>query len=298
MSITASRMLLSALVVLTLFTGHVPAAAPQPPLDVMTMNLWHKDRPHQLAAMADHLRKNLDRVPDFILCQEIVFDRGDELVSDTAMVLARQLGMYSKGTQRKSDREGVAIISKYPFLFYDELHLKSQTSPLLLGFNRVSIMGEFFVPKIGRVRVANVHFTNWEFEHRIRGKQLIETMQWIADRQARVPAAVTFFGGDFNSKRHWDEMRPLDAIDSKGELLFEDFNTDNPSMGSPGKPRKRIDFIFVAGGRFDFGGEKILFKNRLTAGDSDFYLSDHVAVLHRYNLKGAGPITLGAAAPK
>jgi endonuclease/exonuclease/phosphatase family metal-dependent hydrolase len=297
--ICRSRLLVFFLPAFILFTGPAPAHAAEPSLQVMTINLWHKDRPHELKVMGNYLRTSLDRLPDFILCQEIVFDRSDdELSSDTAMVLARQLGLHSKGTQRKSDREGVAIISRYPFLYYDELHLKSQTSRLLLGFNRVSVMGEFFVPKIGRVRVVNVHFTNWKFEHHIRAKQLAQTMRWIEERQAKVHAAVTFFGGDFNAERHWNEMKPLDEIDAKGALMYEDFNTTDPSMGKPGKPNRRIDFIFVAGGRLDFVGEKILFKDRLIDGDSDFYLSDHVAVLHHYNLKGAGAVSLGNAALK
>ena len=48
------------------------------------------------------------------------------------------------------------------------LELEAQTSRLLIGFNRVSVMGEFLVPHVGRVRVVNVHFTNWKFERRIR----------------------------------------------------------------------------------------------------------------------------------
>jgi endonuclease/exonuclease/phosphatase family metal-dependent hydrolase len=283
-------------VVITLFIGLASAA--QPSLDVMTINLWHKNRPDELLAMVNHLRSDIDGVPDFILCQEVVFHRDEDQPTDTAKFLARQLGFHSKGTQRKSDREGVAIISRHPFLFYDELHLKAQTSRLLLGFNRVSVMGEFFVKGTGRVRVVNVHFTNWEFERRIRAKQLAETMRWIADRQAKVHCAVTFFGGDFNAKRHWDEMKPLDRLDSNGALLFEDFNTDAPSMGSPGKPNKRIDFIFVAGGRLDFAGERILFQQRLSDGDSDFHLSDHVAVLHRYKLKQPAAIPVADAAAK
>jgi endonuclease/exonuclease/phosphatase family metal-dependent hydrolase len=297
MSICSLRVLVIAHVVIMLFIGLASAA--EPSLDVMTINLRHKNRPRELQAMADYLQSDLDRVPDFILCQEIIFGRSDDaLSSDTARLLATKLQLHSKGTQRKSDREGLAIISRHRFLFYDELHLKAQTSRLLLGFNRVSVMGEFFVPKIGRVRVVNVHFTNWPFERRIRAKQLIETMQWIAKRQEKVHCAVTFFGGDFNAKRHWDEMEPLGVLDNKGTVIYEDFNTDSPSMGTPGSPDKRIDFIFVGGGNMDFAWERILFKDRLSHPDGDFYLSDHVAILHRYVLKKTGAIPIADAAAK
>ena len=293
------RVLTVALGTVALFTG--PAFAAEPSLNVMTINLEHKDRPRELRVTADYLREQLEKVPDFILCQEVKFERDDALAPNTAAVLARELGYDCKGTKRKSDNEGVAIISRYPFLYYDELHLKAQTSALLLGFNRVSVMGEFFVPKIGRVRVVNVHFTNWAFEHHIRDKQLAETLQWIDRRQARAHAAITFFGGDFNAKHNWNEMKQLS--DGAFTMAFEDYNGVDPTHGSPGSPRKRIDFIFVsAANRLLFGGEQILFKDALKDGDSSFHLSDHCAVLHRYDLKvPAGPTAVSqgpASEPK
>jgi endonuclease/exonuclease/phosphatase family metal-dependent hydrolase len=281
------RVLAVALGAVALLTG--PASAADPPsLNVMTINMRHKDRPHELRVMADYMRDHLDKMPDFILCQEVKFEREDALAPNTAAVLARELGFDSRGTRRKSDNEGVAIISRYPFLFYDALHLKAQTTPLLLGFNRVSVMGEFFIPKIGRVRVVNVHFTNWGFEHHIRDKQLAETLQWIDQRQARAHAAITFFGGDFNAKHDWNEMKQL--AEGSSQMAFEDYNGVDPTQGSPGNPKKRIDYIFVSSAnRLLFGGEQILFKDRLRDGDSSFYLSDHCAVLHQYNLKSAKP---------
>src|SRR5262245_47995287 len=128
------RVLAVALGALALFTG--PASAANPPsLNVMTINMWHKDRPHELRVMADYMRGNLEKLPDFILCQEVKFGRDDALAPDTAAVLARELGYSSRGTKRKSDNEGVAIISRHPFLYYDQLHLKAQTTRMLLGFN-------------------------------------------------------------------------------------------------------------------------------------------------------------------
>ncbi|HEV8292642.1 MAG TPA: endonuclease/exonuclease/phosphatase family protein [Tepidisphaeraceae bacterium] len=288
------RVLSVALGTVALFTG--PASAANPPtINVMTINMEHRDRPHELRVAADFMRDHLERVPDFILCQEVKFERDDELAPNTAAVLARELGFDCKGTRRKSDNEGVAIISRYPFLYYDELHLRAQTSPLLLGFNRVSVMGEFFIPKIGRVRIVNVHFTNWAFEHHIRDKQLAETLKWIDQRQSKVQAAITFFGGDFNAKHNWGEMKQL--APGATVMDFQDYNGVDPTQGSPGSPHKRIDYIFVsAANRLLFGGEQILFKDSLKDGDSSFHLSDHCAVLHRYTLKTpTGPTEVSQA---
>ena len=297
MCLLSWRVLAVALGTLSLFTGRASAAS-EPSLNVMTINMEHRDRPHELRVAAEYMRDHLEKLPDFVLCQEVKFERNDVLAPNTAAVLAREMGYECKGTRRKSDNEGVAIISRYPFLYYDELHLRAQTSPLLLGFNRVSVMGEFFVPKIGRVRVVNVHFTNWAFEHHIRDKQLSETLEWIDQRQAKVHAAITFFGGDFNAKHNWNEMKQIGGA-ATTQMAFEDYNGVDPTQGSPGSPKKRIDYIFVSSAnRLNFGGEKILFKDALKDGDSSFHLSDHCAVLHRYMLKIPGAPTAVSQGPQ
>lgn len=258
-------------------------------LSVMTMNMWHRDKPKELAIVAQRLRQDTAAVPDFILCQEVVFKRRGAL-DNTAAVLANELGYHSRGTKRNGDKEGLAIISKYPFTYYAEKHLKAQTSKLLLGFNRVSVMGEFSVPGVGLVRVVNVHLTNWEFEHRIRRKQIEETLAWLHERESQVPAAMTFLGGDFNSKRGWDEMQQIFSAKPGQNLVFKDYNSTQPSMGSPGDPKKRIDFIFVASKHIQprLSDERLLWKDGLRDGDGDrFYISDHLAVSHVYAIPAA-----------
>ena len=259
-------------------------------LGVMSVNLWHKDRPVELRAVADQLRADPRKNPDFIMCQEVVFGRsGAE--GNTAAVLAKELGYYCKGTKRTSDREGVAIVSRYPFAHYDERHLEAQTSRLLLGFNRVSVMGEFLVPGAGRVRVVNVHFTNWSFEKHVRTKQLEETLAWIAEREASVPASITFLGGDFNAEPDSDEIELVNTFKGPRGMRFRDFNDGEvPSKGSPGRPNKRIDYIFVAVAAqppLAFAGEQVLWKDgvpRGRHGNGTFHLSDHLPVLHRYSV--------------
>jgi endonuclease/exonuclease/phosphatase family metal-dependent hydrolase len=257
-------------------------------LAVMSFNMWHKDQPERLKIMAEQLRADLKQLPDFILCQEVVFNR-DGAEGKTAEVLGNQLGYYARGAKRTSDREGIAIISRYPFAYYAEKHLKSQTSRLLFGFNRVSVMGEFMVPGIGRVRVVDVHLTNWSFEHHIRRQQLEETLAWISQREAMVPAAVTILGGDFNAKGQWDEMQQLRQADATGRIRFMNFNSQEPSMGSPGRPNKRIDHIFVSAtqGAVQLVQEKLFWKEGLRNGSSRFYVSDHLCLLHVYSFKGA-----------
>jgi endonuclease/exonuclease/phosphatase family metal-dependent hydrolase len=184
----------------------------------------------------------------------------------------------------------VAIISRYPFEYYAERHLKSQTSRMLLGFRRVSVMGEFDVPHIGLVRVVNVHFTNWSFEKRVREKQLKETLEWLTEREKQKPADMIVLGGDFNIKPGGSELKQVTQGQFAKKFRFLDFNTDDPTRGAKGAPKHRVDYIFVAARNRDVkitnADEQRLWVGGLTSdeGSSRFWLSDHVPVLHEYSL--------------
>jgi endonuclease/exonuclease/phosphatase family metal-dependent hydrolase len=259
---------------------------PAPKLGVVTTNMWHKDRPEELKVVADHLRAEVKGGPDFILCQEVVFNRGGPQ-DNTAAVLAANLGFHSRGTKRTSDGEGVAIVSRYPFAHYDALHLASQTSPFLLGFRRVSVMGEFNVPNVGLVRVVNVHFTNWGFEAHVRRNQLRETLEWVGQRERVAPAAITFLGGDFNAKPDSEEMQIVRDFRLPSGIAFRNHNGQEPSMGAPGDPDKRIDFIFIASAADNatFAREALLWKGGLPKAEPQFFLSDHLPVMHVYSVQ-------------
>jgi len=275
-----------------------PLARPGDSIAVMTANLQHKDRPRELRSAADRLLLgDVPRVPDFILCQEVVFNRSGPL-KNTAEVFASYLGYHARGTKRTSDREGVAIISRYPFEYYGERHLKAQTSRLLLGFRRVSVMGEFQVPGVGRVRVVNVHFTNWEFEERIRRKQLEETLEWIAERDAKIPTAVTYLGGDFNAGTHEREMKAL-TTPKAGAPAFANFNGSTPTWGFTKDKATRIDLVFVASPSqpWKLAGEHVLWRDGIQRSDDPddrFGFSDHLPVYHLYT-PGA-PVLAGSEA--
>ncbi|MHC4770008.1 MAG: endonuclease/exonuclease/phosphatase family protein, partial [Planctomycetota bacterium] len=192
------------------------------------------------------------------------------------------------------------IVSRYPFVHYESKHLKARTAPFLLGFRRVSVMGEFQVPDVGRVRVVSVHFAYQSFEHHVRRKQLTETLEWIAARQAEVPAQVTILGGDFNIEPHWTELSPMWDTELTGDLRFSDWNGDAPTRGPKGNPNVRIDYIFVAasGCNLRMMGEKLLFGRKLRRrnGSGRFWLSDHLGVLHEYSIDRS-PTLAASAAP-
>ncbi len=264
------------------------------PITVLSYNMQHESDREDLSILAGYLQ-DLDSPPDFILCQEVMFRRGPDGPGNTAAVLADELGYASRGTKRRSDGEGCAIVSRHTFAHYDELHLKARTSPLLLDFARVSVMGEFQVPGLGRVRVINVHFAYQDFEHHVRRKQLKETMEWLAERDREVPADVTILGGDFNMTPYRQEFAPMLDPAVTGGLVFHNANSLDPTRGPKGNPTKRIDYIFVAAPNRDIGfrGETLLFPNGLVRRDGrQYFLSDHVPVLHRYTVSEPTLVTL------
>jgi len=251
-------------------------------LSVLSFNTEHRTSNSEREIVSAHLQSDMAETPDFILLQEIRFS-GKQ---NTAAKFAKLLNYHVQATKRTSDSEGVAILSRYPFEFYAEKHLENQTSALLLGFQRVSVMGEFHVPQVGRVRVVNVHFTNWGFEQRVRSNQLKETLKWVAQREIEQPADVTILGGDFNMQPESKEYELIADARYAGTLRYEDYNGTAPTRGAPGRPRYRIDYIFVATPGADLRslGEQRLFTGGLLRknGKSRFFPSDHVPVLHEF----------------
>jgi endonuclease/exonuclease/phosphatase family metal-dependent hydrolase len=273
-------------------------------LSVMSFNMHHRDRGNELAAMARDLRSRSDEIPDFILLQEVVFRGSNSKGEDnTAATLGNDLDYYCRGTKRSSDHEGIAILSRYPFAYYASRELEAQTSRALLGFNRVSVMAEFKVPDIGRVRVVNVHFTNWGFEERVRRKQLTETLQWAAQRQREVPADVIVFGGDFNIEPQWDELQLVFDTQVTGGIEYRNYNDPAAlTFGSKGDPGKRVDYIFIAepNRTSDLAhmSEECLWKHgvKLASSGKTFFPSDHLPVVHEYRVLNAAPAAAVAAA--
>jgi endonuclease/exonuclease/phosphatase family metal-dependent hydrolase len=257
---------------------------------VLAFNMKHRDIPLQLNAAAAHLKAQLPTMPDFILCQEVVFDRPrSKGVENTAMVLAEYLGYEARGTARDGGDEGVAILSRHRFDHYDHLHIHARDALLSGGFPRVSVMAEFTIPD-GKVRVVNVHLTQRLSQHEIRAAQLQETLDWMAERQRQVPADIIVLGGDFNIEPQWNRLGVLKDAGATGGVSFLDFNTRENSAGNVGDPWQRVDYIFVAGVNRTVSsiGEAILWREGVPTvdGAARFWPSDHLPLLHVFAVSG------------
>lgn len=262
-------------------TGHLVDGKP---LSVLSYNMQREQGHDDVQFVARHLKDEVTRLPDFILCQEVMFNRSSRAeFRSTADMLARELGYYSDGSQRRSGREGIAIVSRYPFAFFEAKQLENSS---LLGFPRVSVMGEFLVPGTGRVRVVDVHLTHWGGEHTMRHKQLEETLLWVAQREREVHADVMILGGDFNARPDWRELNIVNDAPPEVDFDLMNFNTDEPTKGGHGRWNYRVDYIFAAAPQRDlrFHGETLLWPDGLPkeSGHGRFWASDHLLLLHEY----------------
>jgi len=255
-------------------------------LSVLTYNMQRTENLEKLQIVAEHLEADLSRVPDFILCQEVMFSRSSNAeFGSSAEMLATRLGYYTCGSGRRTAREGLAIVSKYPFEHFEAKQLKARSLPFM-GFPRVSVMGEFNVPGVGLVRVVDVHLSHNAGEHGLREEQLRETLAWVAERDSIVPADVMILGGDFNAHPEWREMDIVNDAPPEIDFALMNFNSDEPTKRSGSVWKHRIDYIFAGAPNraLRFGAETILWRDGLpnANGRGRFQPSDHLLVQHEY----------------
>lgn len=259
-------------------------------LSVLTWNTKHRDVPIQLAAVAEEFKRTFSKQqPDFILLQEVVFDRPASKGQDnTAAALAEQIGYQVRGEARDGGAEGVAILSRHPFEYFDHLHITARDALLSGGFPRVSVMGEFNMPGVGRVRVVNLHLTQRLSQSDIRRQQLQETLDWMARREKEVKADVIILGGDFNCEIDAPEIALMRDVNACGGLTFVDHNSRTPTSGKLGDPFERIDYVFIASPMRSVSsiGEAVLWRDGVPTADGSghFHPSDHLPMLQVYSI--------------
>ena len=260
-------------------------------LSVMTFNTKHRDVPVQSEATHRQLKSDLPRLPDFLLLQEVVYDRPSSKGADnTAAAMAAALGCQCYGEARDGGSEGVAILSPHAFTFTDHLHLTARDGLLSAGFPRVSVMVESNVPGVGLVRAVNVHLTQRPSQNAIRIEQLKETLDWMNARQNAMPADVIILGGDFNSHPEWSDRALVMDAAACGGIAFQDFNTPTPTSGKVGDPYERVDYVYIAAPKSGVSvsnvGERILWRGGIPTIDHStmFWPSDHLPLLHVYSV--------------
>jgi endonuclease/exonuclease/phosphatase family metal-dependent hydrolase len=214
--------------------------------------------------------------PEFILLQEV---KGEDNAGSPEKVLGAALGGYYSNFSSKTGSkkgEGSAIVSKYPFQYYD-YKIFSPSLPL----KRIAIMGEFAVPGVGLVRIVNVHLSWQPMLEGSRSKQIKTVLDWLQERETKKKADLVFFGGDFN-------LHP-DSSDLRKTLTYKNspfINLNNPDSDTRGSAR--VDYIFAS--TSDHHSVKGL---REYVYNND--VSDHKGILHLYSV---APQYASSATPK
>jgi endonuclease/exonuclease/phosphatase family metal-dependent hydrolase len=199
----------------------------------------------------------------------------DQAPLSTTDQLANELGWKSFSERRVSDNEGLGIL--YPRRADVEeiltLQLKAKASPK--DFSRMALMGRLNHPKIGKIRIVNVHLAHQMDGGLIRKKQLREVIAWIKDLEKSDPSDLIIMGGDFNTGKtdrsysgefdlltkstfRFKEVKPTGATYS-----YKDMKTGH---------RRLIDHFFIA----QLNGASIKsMETRIYREITDLKLSDH-----------------------
>ncbi len=156
-------------------------------------------------------------------------------------------------------REGVAILSRYPFVAQDS-HYVSDTQDAYDIHARRVVMGQVHVPYFGAINVLSVHLSWWQNGFR---RQFENLCRWADGKQAPNVAA-TLLCGDFNNAANGEGYKLLSR-------QFEDqfFKVHAPRLSRADD--RRIDFVLMNRG----GAMEVRAARRLFTADDYGPVSDH-----------------------
>jgi endonuclease/exonuclease/phosphatase family metal-dependent hydrolase len=220
-------------------------AAPAPPLEVATLNIWHdrEDWPRRQALMVDALRA-LD--PDVILLQEVL---QDATLPNQAESLAQQLGyswhFVSVDPPDRVRRYGNAILTRDPPIERGGQSLQPLDDYRVVGWVRASVRGR-------PVNFYVVHLNFGDPSGATRARQLRDVMDFVEATRGDAPVVI---GGDFNTTAGSVEMAPLRAafidsyaaghpgidVEGTGHVTLNPVHHEGPA---------RIDHVFAQRGAF------------------------------------------------
>ncbi len=173
-------------------------------LKVLTLNLHCYQEEHQNAKFSQIARAINDLDIDIVCLQEVAehWNNGQgDWNSNAAKVIRDRLKTYYHLHTNWSHlgfdkyREGVAILSKYPFTMTDSGYVSDSQDPFNIHARRV-VLGQVNVPFIGLINVFSCHLSWWHdgFAH-----QFDKLRDW-ANKNHGHDIAATFLCGDFNIK--------------------------------------------------------------------------------------------------
>lgn len=227
-------------------------------LKVLTLNLHcyqESDQDTKFSRIAQLINQ---RDVDLICLQEVGENWNDghgDWPSNAARIIQERLrGSYYLHTDWSHIgfdhyREGVAILSKYPFQLTDSGYVSASQDPYSIHSRKV-VMGQVRVPYVGLINVFSVHLSWWEdgFEEQFRNLR-----SWAAHKSGR-DVVATLLCGDFNVKagsRGYSEVVATQEYDDQFLRATAGDKFRQVFRNGGGNPREtlandyRIDYIWL-----------------------------------------------------
>jgi maltose 6'-phosphate phosphatase len=133
-------------------------------------------------------------------------------------------------------REGVAILSRYPFVAQDSRYL-SPTQDAYDIHTRKAVMACIHVPYFGVINIFSVHLSWWENGF----QQQFENLRRWAESKETSEVVATFLCGDFNTAAHTTGYTLLSQ-----EYEDQFFKANAPRLSQVDD--RRIDYLFMKRG--------------------------------------------------
>ena len=240
------------------------------PLRVMTLNLhcYQEDRQDEkLSRIARAIR---DLHIDVVCLQEVGEawndGRGDWNTNAAKLIRDRLGDPYSVCADWShlgfgKYREGVAIVSRYPFAAQDAKYV-STTQDVYTIHARKAVMAQIKVPYFGTINVFSAHLSWWENGFR---EQFENLRRWAESKQTP-DVAATLLCGDFNN-----------AANTQGPALLSREYEDQFFKANADRIRqtedRRIDYLLMKSG----GSLRVQSACQLFTSNDYGPVSDHTA---------------------
>lgn len=264
------------------------------PLKILTLNLHtyqESDQQTKFTRIAQAIRE-LDI--DLICLQEVgeQWNNGQgDWQSNAARIIAEQIGtpyhLHTDWSHRgfETYREGIAILSRYPFRWVDSSFVSADTSPYNIHSRKI-VAAQPIIPTLGPINLFSCHLS-WIDEGFIH--QFTKLQSW-AEHLHTPPTIATLLCGDFNIKaggigyQHVVENSPFEDQHLKlsNRLLFDQiYHHPHPKWPTLLTDDDRIDYIFL-----HHDSKLKAVRSRALFTDNDPYgtVSDHCGYLVEFEL--------------
>lgn len=232
--------------------------AHRPRLKIMTLNLHCYQEASQDAKFSQIARAIDDLDVDVVCLQEVGEKWNDgrgDWDSNAARIiqarLRRPYHLYTEWSHVGFDRfgEGVAVLSKYPFLKQEARYVSASDDIYTIHARKV-VMAQVRVPYVGVVNVFSAHLSWWEDGFATQ----FENLRHWADQTHDRNVVATLLCGDFNVKAGSDGyMQVVNSREYEDQFLkaraphvfTQVFEQPAPQPPDYLRDDHRIDYIFL-----------------------------------------------------